>query len=298
MAYYERLFFSQNNVEKKSVNIKIQTPQQAFNETKSPVNEIVVDISDMYDALWKIEGDSKGTQHIKVTGVLDKKTYKKIYENGCNFHSNLRSNIEISEKYNNIKLSIKRASLDFSDLEVQYFERIYLDGEKNFQIESIIFPRNITTLNFNLRENSFSRIEIPETVNVLKSDFSKCYKLSEIQFPEYLQELGGYSFIDCKSLHKIELPDTLQKIGDLAFSGCENLTSLTLPNSLIEIGEAAFFDCYKLSSLTIPDSVTKISSKAFKCSYKHSTSLKEVTIPRKCKVQSDSFDERTIVSRR
>ena len=96
----------------------------------------------------------------------------------------------------------------------------------------------------------------------------------EIELPETIVEIGGWTFADWKG-SSIIIPDSVTSIGYGAFCNCINLTNITIPNSVTSIGSAAFIFCKGLTNITIPDSVTSIGYSAFG----YCTSLTNITIP-------------------
>ena len=87
-------------------------------------------------------------------------------------------------------------------------------------------------------------------------------KITRIEFPSTLEEIGSYAFHNCKSLMcQISFPESLKKIGNNAYYQSAISGNLILPHNLETIGETAFAQCYKLSgSLIIPDKVIEIPS--------------------------------------
>ena len=114
-------------------------------------------------------------------------------------------------------------------------------------------------------------------------------KITNVQFPSTLEEIGKSAFHTCKSLmceislpHSLKriesqafslsaikgnlaLPEGLEYIGSLAFSSCSGLTgSLTIPSGIKTIRSASFRDCSGLTgNLTLPMGLTEIQSQAF-----------------------------------
>ena len=99
--------------------------------------------------------------------------------------------------------------------------------------------------------------------------------MEEIQLPEGLETIGGYTFKNSQKLNKIELPSTLTKLGESAFYGCTNLTAISIPEGLYTIWAYTFKNCTNLAEVTLPSTLIKIDEAAFYgCS-----SLKELSIP-------------------
>ena len=86
-------------------------------------------------------------------------------------------------------------------------------------------------------------------------------KLSEIEFPSDLKELGMGAFVNCHNIQRIELPETVTTIGESAFASMFGLPYITLPEGLTEIPEGCF-NSTTLDTLVIPSTVTKIGDSA------------------------------------
>ena len=90
-------------------------------------------------------------------------------------------------------------------------------------------------------------------------------KITKVQFPSTLEEIGSSAFYYCRSLmSEISLPHSLKRIGENAFYGSAIKGNLVLPEGLEYIGSSAFNSCSGLTgSLTIPNGVHIIYSSAF-----------------------------------
>ena len=66
----------------------------------------------------------------------------------------------------------------------------------------------------------------------------------------------------------ITIPEGVTSIGNNCFGGCSSLTSVQLPSSLLSIGDGAFYSFRKENEIT----------------------LKQVEIPKNCKIGNDAFD--------
>lgn len=69
--------------------------------------------------------------------------------------------------------------------------------------------------------------------------FSYCEALSNVVFPESLEEIGGGAFAACKNLTEVDLPENLVTIGQNAFAGT-GLKSVRIPDSVASISYCAF----------------------------------------------------------
>ena len=106
-------------------------------------------------------------------------------------------------------------------------------------------------------------VQLPEGLKYV-SGFSST-KITKVQFPSTLEEIGSSAFSSCKSLMcEISLPHSLKRIESSAFSSSAIKGNLALPEGLEYIGGSAFSSCSGLTgSLTIPSGVHIIYSSAF-----------------------------------
>ena len=90
-------------------------------------------------------------------------------------------------------------------------------------------------------------------------------KITSVQFPSTLEEIGGSAFSSCASLMtEISLPESVRVIGYSAFSSSAIKGTLSLPHNLETIESGAFSSCSGLTgSLVIPDKVEVVQSSAF-----------------------------------
>lgn len=106
-------------------------------------------------------------------------------------------------------------------------------------------------------------LQLPEGLKYVTG--FKGTKITNVQFPSTLEEIGSSAFSSCKSLMcEISLPHSLKRIENSAFSSSAIKGNLALPESLEYIGGSAFSSCSGLTgSLTIPSGVHVIYSSAF-----------------------------------
>lgn len=90
-------------------------------------------------------------------------------------------------------------------------------------------------------------------------------KISNVQFPSTLEEIGDVAFSSCSALMcELSFPHSLKRIGGNAFSGSAIRGNLVLPEGLEHIGGSAFSYCSGLTgSLTIPSGIKVIESFSF-----------------------------------
>ncbi len=101
------------------------------------------------------------------------------------------------------------------------------------------------------------------TTRLIDDLFSGCTKLSEIDLPLGITDIGARAFQDCSALAAFGVPQCVVSIGADVFNGCTGLTALSLPEGLAAIPSGAFRNCRTISSIVIPSSVTYIAADAF-----------------------------------
>ncbi len=145
-------------------------------------------------------------------------------------------------------------------------------------------------------------LTIPQTANGYKViaigeyAFHYCTKLTNVVFPEGLQNIKNAAFLECSSIQNLVFPSTLVDIGLTAFYECSNMSSIsvasgnniydsrnncnaviekatdrlvlgckntTIPNNVKIIGFRAFHNRTGITNITIPNGVTSIEDEAF-----------------------------------
>lgn len=180
-------------------------------------------------------------------------------------------------------------------------------------------------------DNIFSGMELtdvtlPETVKKIGfMSFYGCSKLSNVNFPSSLKELGSFSFAltsltdailpnginkignavfyECSKLEHVRIPNTITSLPNGArnggsftggvFSNCSSLAEINLPASLLDIGDYSFSGCSNLSEIVFPDNLSRIGASAFSgC-----TKLSSVVIPDSIRsIEDSSFSNCTNLS--
>ena len=134
-------------------------------------------------------------------------------------------------------------------------------------------------------EGEFTEVNIPETViiegiqyavtSVADRAFYGCKELESVEFPDSVEDIGGFVFWDCENLRKVKLPAGLTKVNSCTFRGCKSLEQMELPDSVTMIGDWAFLNCEKLSAIELPSGLKTLKGGAFQgCA-----SLKHIELP-------------------
>ena len=149
---------------------------------------------------------------------------------------------------------------------------------QNTDIESVTFHSNIETIvqyAFNGCEKLTS-IEIPNTVKEIGSEvFGNCINLQSVIFEEgsKVDSLGGqdgdpgYMFYHCTNLTEVVLPDSIASIPEGTFGKCTSLVNLTIPHGVTSIARYAFSYCSSLISLTLPNTIESIGIDGYSSGY-------------------------------
>jgi hypothetical protein len=87
---------------------------------------------------------------------------------------------------------------------------------------------------------------------------TKEQKVVKVKLPQFLHEIGAFSFYGCKDIETINFPDELETIGNSAFSYCLSLSDLIIPANIKTIEKNAFKCCTNLSRITIEGLDTNI----------------------------------------
>ena len=144
----------------------------------------------------------------------------------------------------------------------------------NLALEELTFDENIKLSNITdntFTKNKLTSIVIPKSVRRLGNAFSNNL-LEEIVLNEGLEIIDG-SFINAR-VTSIDFPDSLTEIGMASFKACPYLESVVFPKNLKKIGEQAFQLNRKLTEVVFSNSITDIGGSSF--SY---CSVKKVVIP-------------------
>lgn len=126
----------------------------------------------------------------------------------------------------------------------------------------------------NLKKVSFGNLNV-----VAIDNFTNCAKLTEINIPSTVTEIGDDAFNNCTSLTKVMFAggvekSALKKLGSQAFGYCA-FTDFTVPASVTEIGHGAFNFNTALKNIEFPENISTLEPNMFNgC-----TALEEFTIP-------------------
>lgn len=192
----------------------------------------------------------------------------------------------------------------------------------NESLAKVVFPNSLTQVApaafrdcINLKEAVVN--ERLEFIGSLA--FAYCYKLESIELPESVTTIGASAFVSCESLERVVLPSKVKMVPsggkirpfDGPFNGCSKLLSAGPKGSGKDI-EFTWDECIpmmaffglRLTEVDIPENISSIGSYAFRRGNKRhgyeyngtdfvpvSDTELVVTMPYKCEVSEDSFDD-------
>ena len=116
------------------------------------------------------------------------------------------------------------------------------------------------------KSTKITNVQFPSTLEEIgPAAFNNCTSLMcEISLPHSLKQIGGAAFYSSAIKGNLALPDKLEYIGQQAFNGCSGLTgSLTIPNGIKTIYSSSFASCGFTGNLTLPMGLVEIESGAF-----------------------------------
>lgn len=178
------------------------------------------------------------------------------------------------------------------------YDELHLpDIPNDVVIDSILYiTEGVPIVDSHKNQTDFTKVEIPESVELIKGSALYGTKVEEIELPSSVRKIGSLAFHSCAELESVTIPDGVKEIGDAAFQNCTSLasaeigsglrqlnfrlfkgsglTEIAIPANVKAIGKECFQDCANLKKVTIADGVRKIDNSAFK-----NTAVEEIEIP-------------------
>lgn len=117
-----------------------------------------------------------------------------------------------------------------------------------------IEPNGITITGLS---DKINQLKIPECImdklvtKIEERAFAEASWLTNLEFPESLQEIGGYSFCECRGLTKLRFPKEIKRVGRHAFYNCRNIQEITLRSDLRNIEDGVFKNCSQIHKVTL-----------------------------------------------
>ena len=126
------------------------------------------------------------------------------------------------------------------------------------RLTNVDLPESLVTFGGSVFEGTgLKSVTLPNNLRDLGgASFAACTSLESVVLSSNLTSVGD--FMGCTKLTTIDIPDSVTNIGWGAFSGCTSLTNVTIGKSVLSIAYAAFANCSDLASITIPASTVNI----------------------------------------
>ena len=173
-----------------------------------------------------------------------------------------------------------------------YVDGPFYNGYRNDTVRLVVLEEGFTGVASYAFTNftALWTVKIPKTVTVIGyGAFCGCKLLNKIIGGENIAEVRSFAFDGCERLASFPHMETLKTIEGNAFSGCA-FKKLNLSGDLrLSIGDEdnysawnAFADCKNLKTVTFLDGSEKKGLLIGMGSFRGCTSLKSVTLPKKC----------------
>ncbi len=165
------------------------------------------------------------------------------------------------------------------------YANVRTSPEEEPRKELVACPAGKTTVEFSegvasIRGAAFAKskltsVEIPDTVTEIGAGaFTLCEALTKAVLPQNLKTISSNLF-SYTAITEIKIPETVDDIKPYAFDGCKGLKTVTIPGKAHAVGNEAFRGCTELESVYLQEGVERIDSRAFQ----ECTSLKTLVIP-------------------
>ena len=123
-------------------------------------------------------------------------------------------------------------------------------------LTSIVIPSSVRRLGNAFSNNLLEEIVLNEGLEIIDGSFINA-RVTSIDFPDSLIEIGMASFKACPYLESVVFPKNLKKIGEQAFQLNRKLKEVVFSNSITDIGGSSFSHC-PVQKVVIPEGMQAI----------------------------------------
>ena len=185
-------------------------------------------------------------------------------------------------------------------------QRIGLQAFYQTDLESIVIPRNVTSMGGYISETRYIENVIaanPKLTSIVVEDGNPVYDsrggcnaiikkannelvagCRTTVIPSSVKIIGMYAYYggifkpkDYEYyFYELNIPEGVTEIKDRAFQRNWQLTGVNFPSTLTKIGELAFESCTNLESVELPDNISVIEESTFDCCY----AVKTIKLPK------------------
>lgn len=98
---------------------------------------------------------------------------------------------------------------------------------------------------------SGSALKIAEGAESIGANAFSQARMSAVQLPSSLKEIGSYAFTYCPHLSGVNIPDGVEKVGVQAFGYCSSLKAVSFGKGVNKLGGPVFYQSNKLETITV-----------------------------------------------
>ncbi len=171
---------------------------------------------------------------------------------------NLGAGVTEIEEYAANKLGLNELNFDenikISNIPDESFTENKLTG--------IVIPKTVRKIGTAFGANLLEEIVLNDGLEIIAGSFISA-KITSIDFPDSLIEIGDNSFKACVYLEAIEFPENLKKIGFCAFELNRQLREVVFSNSITDICASAFLFC-PVKKVVFPEGMNTIVEQTFR----------------------------------
>lgn len=143
-------------------------------------------------------------------------------------------------------------------------EELIIPEENPYYVveDLVVYSKNKKTL-VNFLDYSAESFTVPDGVRVIGSEAFSGAKIKEIKFNDDLLYVAYFAFFNCDNLTEVVFPNSVNEFGRFIFRMCDSLTNVTLPESAVNISDGMLDECFKLKDVYVPAETETVAQEAF-----------------------------------
>ena len=140
---------------------------------------------------------------------------------------------------------------------------IYIKG--NSSSSQLLWAKDYTNSYLDIPYTcSIKKIELGRAVIINNYAFAACKHLKSITMPNYISDIGQYTFWQTHNYNYITIPNAVTAIPFCTFYYCYGLKTISIPKSVTQIsGGYSFYNANTLTNITLPSSIMSIAQYSF-----------------------------------
>jgi hypothetical protein len=139
------------------------------------------------------------------------------------------------------------------------------------QANSVFFTYSVSNgeVSISSYEGPGGMVKVPDTIEgypvtgIGPLAFSYDTRITTIELPDTVRQVGIYAFTGCVNLGAIRLGSDLEEVGDYAFAGCSGLKRVTFSSAVSRLGLLVFNGCSRLLSVYFEGNAPSLGDFAF-----------------------------------